>query len=78
MVLQLRYLFNTKDEIDSHAEFENVIESSFAEFPGSMLCNHFVGKNTPEKHREWTTKMLETHDHVFMVYSSRTSGALII
>jgi MEDS: MEthanogen/methylotroph, DcmR Sensory domain len=77
MVLHVRYLFNTKDEIESHAEFENIIQSSFSDFPGSMFCNHYVGKNTAEKHKQWTTRMLETHDHVFMVTSSKTSGALI-
>ena len=70
MILHVRYLFNTRVEIESHAEFENVIESSFAKFPGSMLCNHYVGKNTKESHAGWTRKMLETHDNVFVVSST--------
>ena len=71
MVLHVRYRFNTKDEIQGHAEFENVIESSFTHFPGSMLCNHYIGKNTEEKHGEWTQKMLQTHDNVFVVSSQK-------
>ena len=71
MVLHVRYRFNTKDEIQGHAEFENVIESNFTHFPGSMLCNHYIGKNTEEKHGEWTQKMLQTHDNVFVVSSQK-------
>ncbi|MHB8565598.1 MAG: MEDS domain-containing protein [Nitrososphaerales archaeon] len=71
MVLHVRYQFNTKNEIEEHADFENVIESSFTSFPGSILCNHYIGSNTQEKHGEWTKKMLQTHDNVFVVSSQR-------
>jgi hypothetical protein len=73
MVLQVRYLFNTGEEIRSHAEFESFIESNFANFPGSMLCNHYVGKNTVKMHGEWTKRMFTTHDWAFVV-SSGESG----
>ena len=69
MILHVRYQLNTQDEIDSHAEFENIIESTFSEFPGSMLCNHYTGKYLEGKHGEWTKKMLQTHDNVFVVSS---------
>lgn len=74
MVLHVRYQFNSKEEINGHALFEDLIESNFADFPGSMLCNHYVGKNTEISHGEWTRKMLQTHDGVFLVSSEKTSS----
>lgn len=71
VVLHIRYRFNTKDEIDTHAEFENMIQSYFerADFNGSMLCNHYIGHNEEKEHGEWTKRMIETHDNVFFVSS---------
>ncbi|MGI0091955.1 MAG: MEDS domain-containing protein [Nitrososphaerales archaeon] len=71
MVLHVRYLFNTKEEIDAHAEFEGFIGSNFSNFPGSMLCNHFIGRNTRELHADWTKRMLQTHDSAFIVSSNK-------
>lgn len=56
--------------VASHAEFEDIIESSFADFPGSMVCNHYVGGNNIESHEEWTRKMLMTRDNAFVLFSS--------
>jgi hypothetical protein len=75
MVLHVRYLFNTREEIDAHADFEDFIESTFQNFPGSMLCNHYVGKNDPEAFEKWTRRMLEIHDVVFLVGASPAKAA---
>lgn len=67
MIMHARHVLSTVDEISGHIEIENVIQSTFAQFPGSMLCNHYVGKNTKENHTVWTRRMLETHDNVFVL-----------
>jgi len=67
MVLHVRYRFNTREEVSGHVEFENLIESTFSSFPGAMLCNHYIGRNTIELHGEWTKEMLRSHDNVFLV-----------
>ena len=76
MVLHVKYGFRTKEEMLAHSEFERRIHQSFSShFPGSMLCNHYVGNNNRELFREWTRSMLDSHDCVFLVSSSSGSIA---
>jgi hypothetical protein len=71
MVLHVRYQLNNENELQNHAEFERFIEDNFRNFPGSMLCNHYVGNYPASKPNEtWTRRMLETHDTVFIVSSN--------
>ncbi len=78
MVLHVKYEFRTEDEISAHAEFERNIHHAFSNnFPGSMLCNHFVGNSRMELHRGWTRSMLDPHDCVFFVSSSRNTLSML-
>ncbi len=67
MVLHIRYRLNDESELENHASFEKFIEENFDEFPGSMLCNHYVGNyRTNRENDAWTRHMLETHDTMFV------------
>ncbi len=69
VVLHVRYKFDEDEEIQEHADFEDVIQSYFdrGEFKGSMLCNHYIGHNDETKHAVWTNRMFQTHDSVFLI-----------
>jgi hypothetical protein len=67
VVLHVKYRFDSIEELDSHAGFEQMIQSSFSQFDGSMLCYHYVGHRNYEDvaHRKWVKRMLQTHSNVF-------------
>ena len=72
VVLHVRYRFSTKEEIEAHAEFEELIQFSFANFRGSMLCDHYIGHNDENQFSSWNKRMLQTHDYVIRITSGRS------
>ena len=72
VVAHQKYQLNTDEEIQGEIDAEKKVESGFENFPGSLLCNHYVGVSLKEKRDEWRKKMTETHDSVIVV---TTSGA---
>jgi hypothetical protein len=73
VVAHQKYQFNTDEEIQGEIDAEKNVESGFENFPGSLLCNHYVGGSLKEKRDEWTKKMTETHDNVMVVTASGAS-----
>jgi len=69
LVLHTICQFKSDKHIESHPVLENAIEANFSDFQGAMLCIHYMDKDTREKHREWTRKMLLKFDNLFLVSS---------
>jgi hypothetical protein len=72
MVVHARYELDSDAEIEGHAELENMVEALSEQFPGSILCNHNIGKYTPNKHGKWIDAVLRAHG-VCLVVSSKKS-----
>jgi hypothetical protein len=70
VIAHQKYRFNTDTEIRGEYDAEYEVESGFEKFPGSLLCNHYLGNDPSQKRNEWTRKMIETHDNVILVTSS--------
>lgn len=73
VVAHQRYQFNTDDEILGEYAAEMAVEAGFREFPGSLLCNHYVHNDARQRRdggNEWNNKMLAAHDGLFFVSSS--------
>jgi len=74
IVANMRYQVTTKEEIEGHSAFEKFVDSNFASFHGSVLCNHYIGNYSVETHGDWVRKMLQTHDVSLVVGSKKTNS----
>ena len=70
VVAHQRYLFNTNEELEGQCEMENVVESNFETFPGSLLCNLYLGSSAVRDHGKWVRRIIQNHDNA-IVLSSR-------
>lgn len=70
VVAHQKYQFTTNEEILGEYNAEAEVEAGFENFPGSLLCNHYVGEFTHEGKDEWAKKMIQAHDGVLMACSA--------
>jgi len=76
VVAHMKDQFRTKEEIAGHAEYEGVLESNFANFPGSLLCSHYVKKYEIATHGAWIKSVFRNHG-ICLVMCSENSTPVV-